>query len=439
VGPLAVGVPGALAAYDHAVSSFGKKRFANLILPAAKVAEDGFPIDGKYARRLVEEHDRIRQFPETARVLLKPDGSTYGAGEILKQPDLARSYRAIADHGITWFYNGDFARQTAQWMRANGGILSEADFANYKVIRRHPITSTYRGYTLIGYPPPSSGGVHVAQILSILEHFDLRSASDTDRIHLTTEAMKLAFADRAYWLGDPDFVKVPRGLLDPAYAAQLAKKIRPDHASVVTHGTPPRADEDLFSKHTTHIAAADSEGNWIGITTTLNTAFGSKVMIPGTGILLNNQMDDFSIAPGKANFFGLVGSEANSIAPGKRPLSSMSPTVVLKDGQPVMTLGAAGGPTIISQALLVLSNVIDRGDDLPTAMQRPRFHHQWSPDVLRIEETVDPAVRAELEKRGHKLDVKKPEGATNAILRQPDGTFIGVSEPRGEGKASGVE
>jgi gamma-glutamyltranspeptidase/glutathione hydrolase len=437
VGALASGVPGALAAYEHVVKQFGKKQFAQLLLPAAEIAEKGFAIDAKYAQRLHEEIERIKEFPETARVLLKPDGSPYVASEALLQPDLAKTYRHIAERGGEWFYRGEFARLLDKWMRDNGGILTATDLASYQVKSREPIRTTYHGYTIVGFPPPSSGGVHVGQILSVLEHFNLKNMSDADRIHVTTEAMKLAFADRAHWLGDPDFVPVPRGLIDPAYAKALSGKIDLDRASTVLHGTPPRAAEDVFEKHTTHIAAADAEGNVIAITTTLNTAFGSKVIIPGTGVLLNNQMDDFSIAPGQANFFGLVGSEANAIAPGKRPLSSMSPTIVLKDDQPIMTLGAAGGPTIISQVLLVLSNVIDRGDDLPGAMERPRFHHQWSPDVLRIEETVPQDIRMELEHRGHKLDVKKPEGAANGIMREGDGTFVGVSEPRLQGKADG--
>jgi gamma-glutamyltranspeptidase/glutathione hydrolase len=437
VGALASGVPGALAVYEHVVKQFGKKQFAQLLLPAAEIAEKGFAIDAKYAQRLHEEIERIKEFPETARVLLKPDGSPYVAGEVLLQPDLAKTYRHIAEHGGEWFYRGEFAQLLDKWMRDNGGILTAVDLASYQIKQREPIRTTYHGYAIVGFPPPSSGGVHVGQILSVLEHFDLKNMSEADRIHVTAEAMKLAFADRAHWLGDPDFVPVPRGLIDPAYAKALAGKIQLDRAAKVLHGTPPRAAEDVFEKHTTHIAAADAEGNFIAITTTLNTAFGSKVIIPGTGVLLNNQLDDFSIAPGQANFFGLVGSEANAIAPGKRPLSSMSPTIVLKDNRPIMTLGAAGGPTIISQVLLVLSNVIDRGDDLPGAMERPRFHHQWSPDVLRIEETVPVDVRKELERRGHKLDVKKPEGAANGIMREADGTFVGVSEPRLQGKADG--
>jgi gamma-glutamyltranspeptidase/glutathione hydrolase len=328
-------------------------------------------------------------------------------------------------------------------MADHGGILSANDFAAYKPLIREPLVTSYRGRTIVGFPPPSSGGVHVAQILNILSKFDisdLKSQSPALRVHVTAEAMKLAFADRAHWLGDPDFARVPRGLIDPTYGQSLASRIDLKRALTgVEHGTPPEHDEEVFGKHTTHIAAADAQGNWVALTQTVNTAFGSKVIVPGTGVILNNQMDDFSVQPGVPNYFGLVGSEANAIAPGKRPLSSMSPTIVLDpQGKPLMTVGAAGGPKIITQVVLVISNVIDLHDDLETALKRPRFHHQWSPGELWIENTFDKDVLAELEKLGHKLDPAAPTGATQAILAKPDGSgFLGFSEPRLNGKASG--
>ena len=293
------------------------------------------------------------------------------------QKNLAATYRAMAEKGVDWFYRGPFAEMTAAWMKENGGIITAEDFANYKPIERTPILSKYRGYDLICMPPPSSGGVHVAQILNILEHFPIRHFRASSRVHVITEAMKLAFADRAHWLGDPDFAPVPRGLVEPAYSKDLAAKINLDASTPVpSHNMPPRWEGDLFGKHTTHLSAADAEGNWVALTQTINTAFGSKVIIPGTGVLLNNEMDDFSIQPGVPNAFRLIGAEANSIAPGKRPLSSMSPTLVLKDGQPVMSVGAAGGPTIITQTLLAISNVVDQGMSPTEALAAPRFHHQ---------------------------------------------------------------
>ena len=326
-------------------------------------------------------------------------------------------------------------------MRENGGIITEDDFARYRMKQREPLVTRYRDDTILGFPPPSSGGVHVAQLLCMLERFELPMLEANDRAgraHVMAEAMKLAFADRAHWLGDPDFVKVPKGLVDPQYCARLARRIDQEQVTKVErHGDPRDAATDLFGKHTTHIAAADAEGNWVAITTTVNTSFGSKVIVPGTGGVLNNQMDDFSSQPGVRNFFGLVGSEANAIQPGKRPLSSMSPTIVMRDGKPVMTLGAAGGPTIITQVVLAITNHFDLGDDLPTALARPRFHHQWSPDVLYVERAMDRGVIDALKNRGHKVELTDPRGATQAIGVGGDFPFIGVAEPRGHGKAAG--
>jgi gamma-glutamyltranspeptidase/glutathione hydrolase len=442
-GALAVGVPGSVAVYEHAVENFGKRKFSDLLLPAANLAERGFPIDANYAKKITSTLEQINEFPETRRILLNGDGSPRKAGDRLVQKDLAATYRKIAASGSAYFYRGEFARSVASWMHEHGGLITANDFASYQLKRREPLVTKYRGYTIVGFPPPSSGGVHVAQILNILSNFDLADLEKKDpalRVHVMAEAMKLAFADRAFWLGDPDFVKVPRGLIDPRYADDLAKKIDLHHVlENVEHGTPANASEDVFDhlKHTTHIAVADDQGNWVALTQTVNTAFGSKVIVPDTGVILNNQMDDFSIQAGVANAFGLLGAEANAIAPGKRPLSSMSPTIVLDPaGQPFMTVGAAGGPKIITQVILAISNVIDLQDDLTAALARPRFHHQWSPGQLWIESSFDPSVLKRLEQIGHRLVVVSPEGACNAILRQ-NGAFIGVSDPRLHGKAAG--
>ncbi|CAN5518033.1 gamma-glutamyltransferase [soil metagenome] len=440
-GPLAVGIPGSVAVYEHAMQQFGKKKFADVLLPAADLAQRGFAIDEKYAKKLAGTAAQIGQFPETKRILLNSDGKPRQAGDVLKQPELAETYRGIAAHGSEYFYRWPFAKSVGDWMSKNGGIVTESDFSNYKFKEREPLITKYRGYTIVGFPPPSSGGVHVAQILNILSKFDVAELEKKDpalRVHVMAEAMNLAFADRAFWLGDPDFAKVPRGLIDQTYADELAKQIDLAKASAgVEHGTPANADEDIFGKHTTHIAVADDQGNWVAMTQTVNTAFGSKVIVPGTGVILNNQMDDFSIQPGVPNYFKLVGSEANAIAPGKRPLSSMSPTVVLNpQGQPLMTVGAAGGPKIITQVVLAISNVIDLHDDLASALKRPRFHHQWSPAELWIEKTFDPAVLKRLEAMGHVLKPANPEGACNAILWNGE-VFSGESEPRLTGKAAG--
>ncbi len=385
----------------------------------------------------------MARFEGSHEVLLRRDGSPYAEGDVLKQPDLARTYRAVAEEGIGWFYRGPFARRVAAWMAGHGGILTGDDFAGYRTRRRDPVISSYRGYTVVGFPPPSSGGVHVAQILNVLERFDLEALHEQDPArfyHVIAEAMKLAFADRAHWLGDPDFADVPRALADKRYASELAERIRPDKVSAVpAHGQPPGWRQDHFGRHTTHIAAADREGNWIGITATVNTSFGSKVIVPGTGVILNNQMDDFSSAPGVPNVFGLVGAEANAIAPAKRPLSSMSPTIVLKDGSPILTLGAAGGPKIITQVVMTTVYHLDLGMELPAAMAAPRIHHQWRPDQLMAESTLDGAVVAALEKLGHEVRRTQSAGVTQAIGLAADGkTRIGMHDPRAAGKAAGL-
>jgi gamma-glutamyltranspeptidase/glutathione hydrolase len=438
-GPLAVAVPGAVAAHAEAVRCYGRLKFADLLRPAADLAERGFAIDRITASALRHTAPKLARFEGSRAALLKPDGTPYQQGETLRQPDLARTYRAIADEGTEWFYRGPFAEKVGAWMAAHGGIITAQDLARYTTRRREPLVTQYRDWTIIGFPPPSSGGLHVAQILNMVEHFpmhDLYQREPVKFYHVLAEAMKLAFADRAYWLGDPDFVSVPRGLADKHYADELVSRIHLDRATPVpTHGDPPRAAEDCFGKHTTHIAAADDEGNWVAMTCTVNLTFGSKVIVPGTGVVLNNQMDDFSIAPGVPNATGLVGAEANAIAPGKRPLSSMSPTIVLRGNQPVMTIGAAGGPKIITQVVMGLVYRLDAGLDMAQAVGGPRIHHQWAPDRLMVERTLAPAVVEGLERIGHRVEPSSYVGTAQAIARV-DGTWIGVHDPRVPGKAA---
>jgi gamma-glutamyltranspeptidase/glutathione hydrolase len=278
-------------------------------------------------------------------------------------------------------------------------------------------------------------------MLNILENFDLKrmKIDSADFIHVVTEAMKLAFADRAYWLGDPDQVSVPRGLISKEYGVELARKIQLNRVTAVSDkGNPPNARTDVFGRHTTHFSTADREGNWVACTATVNTSFGSKVVIPGTGIILNNEMDDFAAQPGAPNFFGLIGAEANAVAPRKRPLSSMSPTIVLYEGRPVLCVGAAGGATIISQVLLTILYSVDFGLPIDEALAHLRFHHQWRPDELRIESAVKPEVRRELEARGHKVVIVESLGAAQAVgLDRATGKFWGAADPRGEGVAAG--
>ncbi len=441
-GPLAVGTPGALKGYDLALREFGSKPIAELLNPAADIAERGFPIDGNYAGKLKRTRDDIAKFPASRAQLLKPDGTPYEKGETLVQPDLAKTYRAIAQQGVdAYFYRGEFAKAVGDWMAANGGILSADDFARYVAKKREPLVTQYRGRTVIGMPPPSSGGLHVAQILAMLERFDLSKMSDADRITVIGSAMNLAFADRAYWLGDPDFADVPRGLRDRGYLAQRSALISKDRALAVgSQGTPPKLDPEFFErqaqKHTTHVSVADAKGNVCAITATVNTSFGSKVIVPGTGVVLNNEMDDFSAQPGVPNAFGLVGMEANAVGPGKRPLSSMSPTIILgSDGKPEIVVGAAGGPKIITQVVCVVVNLIDLKLDPRTAMERPRVHHQWRPDELWIEKAIGEPTLTDLANRGFTLNRADPSGATNLVVVRPDKSLVPVSEPRLQGKA----
>lgn len=441
-GPLAVGTPGALAAYTIALERCGTKKPSELLAPGIRLAEDGFSVNASLANAIREAADDLNTFAGSKAVLLHDDGSPLREGERLVQRDLANTYRQVAEHGIDWFYRGPFARQVGEWMAANGGVLTAADFAAYQARLRAPLVSTYRGHQIIGFPPPSSGGIHVAQILNMLETFDMRTIEHDDpatAAHVLAEAFKLAFADRAHWLGDSDFVDVPRALTSPEYARQLAAKI--DRASAVdvpAHGSPPNWRQDVFERHTTHVAAADATGNWVALTATVNTGFGSKVIVPGTGVVLNNEMDDFSIYPGVPNAFGLVGAEANCVAPGKRPLSSMSPTIVLDtNGQPVLTVGAAGGPKIITQVVLAIVRTLDFEQSLTDALSRPRIHHQWRPDQIAFETGLDDSLLINLRSRGHRMEALASAGRTQAIATDADGTLWGVSDDRGGGKSVG--
>ncbi len=440
-GALAIGVPGALAAYQKAMKSGAKLTLKPHLLAAAEIAENGFKVDSNFARNIRENRDLIAMFPEASRILLKPDTSAYVEGEILRMPDLAKSYRRIAEDE-DWFYKGDYAEQVERWMRSNDGQITAEDFSSYQPIQREPILTSYRDYQIVGFPPPTSGGVQVAQILNILENFDLADSfkhRPAEAYHVIAEAMKLSFADRTRWLGDADFTPVPRGLISKDYASQLAKRIK-RHAvsSVDTNGTPPNWTTDVFQKHTTHITAADAEGNWVAITATINTSFGSKIIIPGTGIVLNNTLDDFSAQPGVPNAFGMIGGDANAVEAKKRPLSAMSPTIVLKNGEPVFTVGAAGGPKIITQVVMAIVHHLDGKLSLADAIRHPRLHHQWLPNKLCIEKSFDAGIRKELSELGHDIEELETAAIVQAIQRTDDNDLIGISDPRVPGKAIGL-
>ena len=434
-GALAVAIPGQAAVFHEAVIRYGKLPWKVHCEMAAQIAEAGFPVPRTYASRIAAVAKDLAAFPASRAIFLRADGTPLQQGEIHQQPELAKTLRALGAGGPDWFYRGPFAQATAKWMRENGGLITEADFAAYTFKRRTPLETTYHGRRIVGMPPPSSGGVH---ILNILEAKG--SVRSEDFPHVVAEAMKLAFADRAFWLGDPAFTKVPRGLADKDYGQSLAARIDVAKATLVKdHGTPPRADEHVFEKHTTHFSAADAAGNWVSCTSTINTSYGSKVVVPGMGVVLNNEMDDFAAEAGAPNAFGLVGAEANLPAPGKRPLSSMSPTLVFEGERPVLAIGAAGGPTIISQTLLALLHILDEGDTPAQALARPRFHQQWSPDELRVEKSMPSALKDDLRRRGHVLKEVDIIGSTQAV-GQPvkDGPFVGAHDPRSrEGRAAG--
>lgn len=443
-GPLASGVPGAVAAYHRLSKRLGNGRWGDAVREAADVAENGFLLPGQYARRLASVADELRRFEASRAIFLRPDGSPLKAGDRLVQRDLAQTLRELAD-GPDAFYRGRFAERTGRWMRRHGGLITAADLAGYETRIRHPVKSTFRGHRVVGFPPPSSGGVHVAQILGMLERFDLRRLAAERPVtlwHVVAEAMRRAFADRARWLGDSDFADVPRGLLDAEYLQTRGASIDPAGVSTaIEAGAPPDATTRLFgdrSRHTTHLTVADRDGNWVAITATINTTLGSKVVVPGTGVVLNNEMDDFAIAPGVPNAFGLIGREANAPEPGKRPLSSMSPTLVLDGDEPVLTCGAAGGPRIISAAMQIVLRVIGLGDDVASALAAPRIHHQWRPDTLFAERRHDDAIVRGLRDRGHDVEVLEGIGTAQAIARGGNGEFTAAAEPRVGGSAAAL-
>lgn len=428
-GALAIGIPGSVAAFDYLSTAGGKVPLASLYQQAADVAEAGFIVLPDYHNRLQRTAKKLQQYPAASAIFL--DGQKpWPIGHRLVQHALANTYRQLAKHGSDYFYRGEFAVAVEQWMRENQGMITADDFAAYVLRRREPVHSQFLGHDIYGFPPPSSGGVHVAEILNIMQQFDIQSMPATERQHIMVEAMKLAFADRAYWLGDPDFVNVPKGLIAQKYAQQLAATINVKKANVVAaHGVPDNAESDLFDKHTTHISVADAHGNWVAMTTTLNTSFGSKVVIPGTGVLMNNQMDDFAAQPNVPNAYGLVGSEANSIQPKKRPLSSMSPTIVVRDGRPIMSIGAAGGPMIITQVVQGIINNIGLQQSLYESLASPRIHQQWKPEKVFFDKRLPKDQQRALANKGHQLKQLRFEGSANAVSITTQG-FDAVSEPR---------
>ena len=431
---LAVGVPGTVAGLALAHAKFGSGTFtlAELMAPAIDLARNGIPIEDDVADSLPGAQRRMARWPASAKIFLKPDGQPLSPGDMLVQSDLATTLSAIARDGPRAFYDGAIAERIAAAVQAAGGIMTVADLQAYRPIERAPVRGSYRGYDVVSMPPSSSGGVILIEMLNILEGYDGLANGEARRLHLMIEAMKLAFADRALFLGDPAMVHAPLDrLLSKPYAAGLRAGIDPARArpaATIRSGTGIRPEGD----NTTHFSVVDRFGNAVSNTTTLNFSYGLGMVAEGTGILLNNELDDFAAKPGAPNAFGLVGGEANAPGPGKRPLSSMTPTIVLKDGKPFLVTGSPGGSRIITMVLQVITNVIDRGLSLADAVGDVRVHHQWFPDEVSVEHGMSPALIGALEARGHRVVEGPMRGSVNSILVTPEG-FVGAADPRTRG------
>ncbi|WP_417426848.1 gamma-glutamyltransferase [Hoeflea sp.] len=437
---LAVGVPGTVAGMQLALETYGSMTLAEAAAPAIKLAEDGITVTADLADSIKGLEKRLKTWPASAAIFYKEDGSFYEPGDVIKQPDLAATLKKIAAEGTDGFYKGEVAQKIATSVQDAGGSMTVEDLANYKAIIREPVSGSYRGYDIVSMPPPSSGGTHIIQILNVMEGYPIGflGHNSSETIHLMAEAMKRAYADRSEYLGDPDFADVPVAALT---SKDYAKKIR-DGISL-NRATPsdtikPGKLAPYESDQTTHFSIVDKDGNAVSNTYTLNFSYGSGMTAAGTGVLLNNEMDDFSAKPGVPNAYGLIGGDANAVEPGKRPLSSMSPTIVLKDGKPFLVTGSPGGSRIITTTLQVISNMIDHGMNVAEATHAARIHHQWLPDEIRVEDGgLSRDTVAALEAKGHKIAVKSVMGSTQSIhVDAEKGLLLGASDPRRTGSAT---
>jgi gamma-glutamyltranspeptidase/glutathione hydrolase len=437
---LAVGVPGTVAGMQLALESYGTMTLEQAAAPAIKLAEDGIIVTADLADSLKALEKRLKTWPASAEIFFKPDGSFYGPGDLLKQPDLAATLKKIAAEGPDGFYKGEVAEKIAASVQEAGGSMTVEDLANYRAVIREPVTGTYRGHEIVSMPPPSSGGTHIIQILNVMEGYPIGflGHNSSDTIHLMAEAMKRAYADRSEYLGDPDFVDVPvAALTSKDYATKIRDGISLNRATPSSTIKPGKL-APYESNETTHFSIVDKDGNAVSNTYTLNFSYGSGMTAKGTGVLLNNEMDDFSAKPGVPNAYGLIGGDANAVEPGKRPLSSMSPTIVLKDGKPLLVTGSPGGSRIITTTLQVISNMIDHGMNVAEATHASRFHHQWLPDEIRVEDGgLSRDTVAALEAKGHTIAVKSVMGSTQSIHVDADkGLLLGASDPRRTGSAT---
>jgi gamma-glutamyltranspeptidase / glutathione hydrolase len=443
-GHAAAGVPGTVAGLAYALEKYGTMKWAEVAGPARRLAAEGFPVWHQLERSLKGASEKLSRHPETKRVFLR-DGKPYETGEIFKQPELAAVFERMIKKGPREFYEGKTAQLIEESMRraANGGKawMTVEDLKNYKAVEREPLRGAYRGHEIITMPPPSSGGVAMIEMLNILERYDLKSmgAGSSQAVHVMVESMRRAFADRAQFMGDPDFVKVPvAGLVSRKYADKLAGTIDPERASTsqeVRSGDPLPYE----SEETTHFTVVDKDGNVASNTYTINDSFGNKITVEGAGFLLNNEMDDFAPKPGAPNAYGLIQGEANAVAARKRPLSSMTPTIVLKDGKFLFAVGSPGGPTIINTVTQVIVNIIDHGMNIQQAIDWPRVHHQWMPDQIVYEPYgLVPDVINRLKSMGHQFGNPRYMGdAEGVMVEDKTDLRLGGSDPRLDGRSIG--
>ena len=436
-------VPGSVAGLAHIVQEYGTMSLAEVLEPAIRLARDGIKVTYDLAADLARSQ-RLKNNPASLQKFYKPDGSNYEVGELFKQPDLAWTLSEIAEHGVSAFYSGSVAKKIVAGMEAHNGLITMEDLADYKVLEREPVRSTYRGYTIEAMPAPSSGGTHVIQMLNILENFPLAKMGpeSSDALHVMAEAMKFSYADRSKYLGDPDFVEVPtETLISKAYAKDLAKRISMERA-LSSDQVEPGNLAIYESDETTHYSVVDDEGNMVGNTYTLMFSFGSGVVIEGTGILMNNNMGNFTLRSDIPDAFGLMGSENNLISPNRRPVSSMSPVLVSRDGAPLMMTGSPGGSKIISANMQMILNVVEFGMNIADAAVAPRIHHQWKPEVLEIESGISPDTVSRLIDKGHNINFSQRSAGMGSLqtVMWRDGLFYGYSDPRRPGAgAVGVD